>query len=451
MGTSRPIEVNRIGSFIDSAQMVKNPVRVFEKYRLEHGANFMFYFGGSKKTFVITDPDMIAHVLKEKHANYNKSDIQVKRMAEFQGTGLLNSHGEAWFKQRRLLSKGFSHSHLQNMLPLQMEILNEFMERFPERVKKGPVDIKNEMVKFTLRFVGKSLFGSRLSDETIDKLGHTITEIQEFMLRQIVRPYLVPWYRISGESEKYQEMRREADQVIINYIVESRSQPSEENDLLRIIMSTPDKETGEVMGNDQVMIEMLQLLVAGNETSSNALTWTFYLLSRNPEYIAKIREEVNHVFPDGNFNYEGLRKLECTNNVLNEALRMYPPFWMIDRIALDDDDICGEKIEKGTMVAVYIYGVHHNEKYWTNPWEFNPERFSRAETEKRHPFAFVPFGGGPRVCIGQNMALMQILLVLISVICKYNFKPATPTETGIQPMMILRPDGPVNLVFERVD
>lgn len=444
-------KVSRVESFMDAGSMVKNPISVFEKYRKELGPTFTFYFGGTKRTVVTTDPAIIQHVLKDNHTNYNKSDIQVKRMAEFQGKGLLNSHGDYWFKQRRLLSKGFSHSHLTKMLPLQIDVLNDFMAAFDKKAINGPVDIHSEMVKVTLRSVGRSLFGNKMKDDDIDQLGETISNIQEFMVKQIVQPYLVPWFKISGETGKYQKLRREGDELVMKYVDQRKKEGSKGSDMLQIILETPYKDSGHFMTNNQVMIEVLQLLVAGNETSSNALSWTFYLLAKNPEYIYKIREEVEQICGNGEVSYASLFKLRLTTNVLDEAMRLYPPFWMIDRIALNDDEINGVHISKGSMVVPYIYGVHHNADIWEDPDRFDPNRFSVDNKNKKHPFAHIPFGGGPRVCIGQNMAMMQILLVLISIVRKYDLKLSKNKTVGIHPMMILRPDGPIEIEFERIN
>lgn len=445
--TSDTPHVSRREAFLDSGDMVKNPVHVFEKYRKQLGPTFTFFFGGIKRTIVSAEPEFIQHVLKDNAGNYNKSDIQVKRMAEFQGQGLLNSHGDYWFKQRRLLSKGFTHSHLAKLLPLQIAAANEFMATFDRDTVKGPVDIHEQMVRFTLRSVGKSLFGNSMKDEDLDKLGDSITQIQAFIVKEIVQPYLIPWFKISGQSEKFQKMRREADQLVMDYVNHRRKDGSKTADLLQVILETPYPDSGEFMSDDQVMIEILQLLVAGNETSSNALSWTFYLLARNPEYIGKIREEVQHAFGDGEVTYEGLHKLTTAVQVLYEALRMYPPFWMIDRVAIEDDEFGGIPIRAGTVVVPYIYGVHHNTDIWKDPDAFDPTRFDRTQTATRHQFAHIPFGGGPRVCIGQNMALMQILLVLVTIVRKYDFKLSTDGIVDIHPMMILRPDGAMNMNF----
>jgi cytochrome P450 len=442
--------VSRTEAYLKTRDLIKNPIHVFEKYRKALGPTFSFYFGGAKRSIISSEPDFIKHILNDNHKNYRKSDIQVKRMAEFQGVGLLNSHGDYWLKQRRLLSMGFSRSRLADLLPLQIKVLKDFMKDFDEMIDTGPVDIYEQMVRFTLRSMGKSLFGTTMKNEELDNLGVTISNIQEFMVRQIFQPYLIPWYKIIGETGRYQKMRREADQIVIDYVSKRRKEGNKELDFLQQILETPYKDTGEFMSDEQVRIEILQLLVAGNETSSNSLSWIFYLLAKNPEHIVKIRKEAEEVFGNGEVNYAGLHSLQYSLNVLDEALRLYPPFWLIDRIALEDDEVCGIKVPAGTLVMPYIYGVHHNPDFWEAPETFNPDRFEKNAKDIQHPYAHIPFGAGPRVCIGQNMAIMQILLVLVTIIRKYDFRLHSGQEIDIHPMIILRPGGPVNLDVTRI-
>lgn len=349
-----------------------------------------------------------------------------------------------------LLSKGFSHSHLAKLLPLQAEALAEFMEAFQQKVKKGPLDIHHEMVNFTLRFVGKALFGKNMKEESIERLGDAILEVQTFMVKQIMKPFLIPWYKISGGDKKVSKNPRKTDQMVMEYVEQRRKEGSDDGDMLQILLETKYSDTGELMSDEQVKIEIIQLLVAGNETSSNVLSWTFYLLAKHPEHLQKVRDEINTVFGAGDITYEGLRKLKYTVCVLNEAMRLYPPFWMIDREAVNDDEVCGYKIKAGTIIAVYIYGVHRNTDLWKNPETFDPERFTDEAQVGRHDYAHVPFGGGPRICIGQNMAMMQILLVLISIVKKYNFQLTPNQNIDIHPMMILRPSAPIMLQFDAI-
>lgn len=438
-------------SFMDTKDMVKNPVGVFEEYRKKLGPTFSFYFGGTKRTIVTADPDFLQYVLKDNNSNYNKSHIQVKRFVEFQGVGLTNSHGDYWLRQRKLLSMGFTRSRLTEILPIQIQVLNDFMLDFDRSVANGPIDIHEQMVKFTLRSVGKSLFGSQMKEEELEKFAEAIADIQSFVVKKVVQPYLIPWYIISGQNKKYQDKRIAADQIVKNYVDKRRKEEGKESDILQLILDTPYKDTGEFMSDETVMVEILQLLVAGNETSTTAAAWAFYLLAKHPEHIVKIRSEIENVFCEKEIDYSGIVKLEYTLAVLDEAMRMNPPFWMIDREAIEDDEFRGMKIPAGTTVVPYIYGVHHNEAVWADPDKFDPSRFESSKSEKHHFFAHIPFGGGPRVCIGQNMAKMQILLVLSAIVRKYDFKLTSDKEIGLHAMMLLKPDGPINMEFKKIN
>lgn len=439
--------VPRTRAILDAHAMVRDPIAVFEAYRAERGPTFGVHFGGVRPAVVTTDPTVIEHVLRSNRSNYEKSDIQVERMVEFQGRGLVNIHGEEWMRQRKLLAQGFKPSHLAKILPLQQDVLHELLRDFDRAVQRGPVDIHQQMVRFTLRLVGRSLFGRSMGDEELERIGTIIEQIQEFVLRQIVHPWKIPWFRWSGESERYQQLRREGDAIAMRHIQARIREGLGDTDFLRIVLETPYHDTGQPMGEALALIETLQMLVAGNETSSNALTWVFYLLAQHPSYIADIRDEARSVIGDRPVDYANLHRLELTTRVVDEALRLYPPFWMIDRIALQDDDVAGIHIPQGAMVIPYIYGTHRNADHWPAASVFDPRRFEPKPETPRHPFAYIPFGGGPRTCIGSNMAMMQILTIVTAVVQRYDFAPASAVPVGRRPMMLLRPAGAVALSF----
>jgi cytochrome P450 len=435
---------------MDSRAMVRNPVAVFEKYRARLGPTFTVHFGAVKPAVVSTDPVVVEHVLRGNRDNYEKSDIQVERMVEFQGRGLVNIHGEAWMRQRKLLAQGFKPSHLTKLLPMQQDVLQELMSGFDHDAQQGPVDVHQQMVRFTLRLVGRSLFGQSMRDEELEQIGETISAIQAFILRQIVQPWKIPWFLFSGLTEKHQQLRRDGDAIALRHIRARLKQGLGDNDFLRILLETPYHDTGQAMGEPLVLIESLQLLVAGNETSSNALTWIFYLLARHPKHILEIRDEVAAVIGENVIDYRNLHQLEGTVRVIDEALRLYPPFWMIDRIALEDDEVGGVHIPAGAMVIPYIYGTHRNPAHWQDVETFDPRRFQRERRKERNPFAYIPFGSGPRMCIGSNMAVMQMLMIVVAFVKKYDFALTNDSPVAIQPMMLLRPSGAVTMKFRAV-
>ena len=203
------------------------------------------------------------------------------------------------------------------------------------------------------------------------------------------------------------------------------------------------------MTGEQLLIESMQLLVAGNETSPVTLTWTLALLARHPGWAERIRDEVEEVFGGGPVTLEGLHRLHVTLRVIDEAMRLYPPFWMIDRMALADDEVDGIRIPAGFTVVPYIYGTHRNPEVWRDPDRFDPDRFLAEAQRERHPFAHLPFGGGPRICIGSNLAILQMLLVLSAFVRRYEVELVGDAFPEIAPMMILRPGGGVPMHVRR--
>ena len=440
--------VPRGRSLLDAHDMMRNPVAVFEKYRARLGPTFTLHFGGVKASLVSTDPVILEHVLRGNRDNYEKSYIQVERMVEFQGQGVVNIHGDAWLRQRKLLAQGFKPAYLDKLLPMQQDVLQGLMNDFDRNVRQGPVDVRQQMLRFTLRLVGKSLFGRSIRHEELEQIADIIAAIEAFAHRQITQPWKIPWFRFSGQSAKHQQLRRDGDAIALRHIRARIKQGLSGNDILRILLETPYHDTGKPMDEPLVLIESLQLLVAGNQTSSNALTWIFYLLARHPRYIREIRDEVEAVIGENAMDYRNLHQLEGTVRVIDEAMRLFPPCWMIDRIALKDDEIGGVHIPAGAMVIPYIYGAHRNPAQWQDVETFDPRRFEPSRSKERHPFAYIPFGGGPRLCLGANLAVMQMLVIVVAFVRKYDFALATNEPVAIQPMMLLQPRGAVTMTFQ---
>jgi cytochrome P450 len=425
--------------------MAANPVNVLSKYTAAFGDTFRFYLGGLKEAIVTTDPAVIQHVLKTNAENYEKSEIQVKRMGHFLGKGLLTTHGEAWRTQRRLIQKGFDRRLLDALSTIMQDSLTESLRDFDAQVQAGSVDIYPHLMKMTFAMVARSLFGARLKDEDIDLVSHTICTVQEFIVRQTIQPYLNPWFSVSGELRKHEEMRARADDVLMEYIKQRRNQPPGQ-DLLQTLMDARYSD-GEAMSDELVLSESMQLLVAGHETSSNSLSWLLYLLSSRPDCLEKVRQEFDSVLGDAPLGHADLPGLEFTTQVIQESLRLYPPFWMIDRMAVADDSIGDIAIPAGSTVIVYVYGAHHAPRHWENPESFDATRFVKGSEKLRTPFTYLPFGGGPRVCIGNHYAMLQILMILSVLLRKYDFALTSGQTIEARPMVILRPKHGIRMSF----
>lgn len=446
---SLPPQVARTRAFIDSPRMFKDPIEIFSKYTADFGDTFTFHFGGVKKAIVTSNPGIIQHIFKTNYHNYQKSEIQVRRMGHFLGSGLLTSHGRYWRTQRRLIQQGFHRAQLAALMQIMQGVLDESIGRFEADLPKGPIDIYQQMMKFTFRIACRSLFSTKLKEEQLDFISNSISVIQEFICRQILQPYLNPWFRISGELRKFEQMRIRSDTIIRDYIESRRQERQEHNDLLQILLDARYEDTGEGMTDEQVLMESMQLLAAGHETSSNALSWVLYLLSKHPDALKRIRFELNTVLGDAPVQFSDLPKLEYTSQVLDESMRIYPPFWMIDRFALEDDKVLDIDIPKGTTVVAYIYGLHHSPEHWQDPETFLPERFTKENKETHTPFSHLPFGGGPRVCIGSNYAQMQMLMILSVLLRNFDFELVPDRKIEMHPMVILRPEDGFEMYFSK--
>jgi len=256
-------------------------------------------------------------------------------------------------------------------------------------------------------------------------------------VRQTLQPYMNPWFSATGELRRHEEMRERADAILMAYIKQRRTQEPG-HDLLQTLMDARYAD-GEGMSDELVLSESMQLLVAGHETSSNGLSWLHYLLSERPETLEKVRQEFDAVLGDAPLTYANVMQMEFTTQVMMEGLRLYPPFWMIDREAIADDHVGELEIPRGATVIVYVYGAHHSPRHWDNPESFDPERFTKENSAKRTAFTHLPFGGGPRGCIGGNYAMLQMLMILSVVLRKYDFELVPGQEIEPRAMVILRP------------
>lgn len=418
--------------------MVANPVAVFHTHLKELGDTYYYHFGGAKRVLVSSDPAVLQHVLKDNYANYRKSDIQMERMRHFLGKGLLTYHGDAWLRQRRLIQQGFSAAHLERLAEDMHASLDDSVARFEAAADAGPVNLAHEMMGITFTMVARSLFGVSLANEEIETISDAIIRIQAFIVRQIVQPHMLPWFAVSGELKRHEDLRERGDAILMRYIRSRRESGEKRDDLLQILLDSVDADTGAHMSDEEVLCECMQLLVAGHETSSNALTWTLYLLERHPEELARAREELDAVLAGERLGFKHVARLKYLSHIVEEAMRIYPPFWMVDRTAEADDRVGDLAIPSGSTVIAFLYGVHHGPGRWSEPDAFQPGRIGDADRKTTRGFTYLPFGGGARNCVGSGYAMLQMLMVLSVVLRRFDFSVADGAEVEAAPMIILR-------------
>lgn len=439
MSKKIPLIPRRI-TLANAFRFVRNPLPVLNDFVADKGDIFEMYMGGLKKAIFTTDPEIVQHIMQKNNRNYRKSEIQTKMIAQFAGQGLLTSDGSYWLRQRRLIQPGFHRAKLAALSDVMLQVVQDSWKDLDKLVASNqPFDLSTEMTKIAFQVVAKSLFTTSVSDQELITLSNNIQEIQEYIVRRLRQPYLIPWFYLTGKSKRQFKISQESRAIILNIIQERRASGKSHNDLLDMLLSARYEDNGEGMTDKQLLDESLILFVAGHETSANALAWAFYLLCKNPTATEKIRAEYQKVIGDRKVEFSDFPKLKYTTQVIQETMRIYPPAWITDRLANESENIKEYHIPKDQMFAIYIYGLHHSEKYWHEPEKFKPARFEKENMKKKPSFAYMPFGGGPRLCIGNNFAMMEMQLVILELLKRYDFELIKDQKIEAMPYVTLQP------------
>jgi len=416
----------------------KNPIPFFTRLIKKYGNVVNAYF--LSRFYLTDDPEVIRHIFQKNNRNYVKTKRIIGAVRLQIGNGLLTSEGKYWLKQRRAIQPGFHRERLDNISKIMVEEINRYMteELDKHAASKEAFFMDKEMMHLAYRLVSKSLFGSEAEDEKLKIIDEVITEGQEFTVYTIRKPYIKPWLLISGAYKRNQKRKKVADDLIMEIINERKNSGEKRDDLLQMLLET-EYEDGTKMTDQQLLDECMVLYVAGHETTALALTWAWYLISTHPKIDGQLQAATQSVLENRDPGFSDLRSLSYASQIIDETMRMYPPAWLLDRSAVNDDEIGGYTIKKNRDIFVFVYGMHHNAKYWNDPEVFDPERFS-AENKKNHvPYSYLPFGGGPRLCIGNNFALMEMQLILSMFTKRYRFEVIPEHKVEMNPMITLRP------------
>ncbi|HTJ50872.1 MAG TPA: cytochrome P450 [Cyclobacteriaceae bacterium] len=420
-----PPGYNLLQSFIRTYKQVKDPIGSMEESMERFKGTYTVNLG-RKRLLATQDPGLIEYVLKGNHKNYHKSAILTEQLGRFIGNGLLTSNGEYWLKQRRLIQPGFHIDKVHALYGIIKKTVDDFLTTMPTGEN---VNVYPYMNKLAFEIVINSLFNIKVPLEDRNQLSNFISETQDFVIKDIRQPYKSWWFKISGEVKNNLKKAAITRKIIRDIIRERKKSENKFNDLLDMLLDARYEDNGEPMHEEQVIDEILILIIAGHETTANALSWTLYLLANNPEELRKVKQSTHDISVNDTVANEQL------NAVIKESMRLYPPAWISDRVALEDDTYNGYTFSKNTILILFYYGVHRDSKYWENPTAFIPERF----LNNHKPKAYYPFGGGPRLCIGSNFAMAEMVIFLQAAIQNFEFTP-TGVEPLLHPLVTLRPD-----------
>lgn len=392
---------------------------------------------GSQKAFFLNHPELVRDLLVVNAHKFVKGRA-LQRAKSLLGEGLLTSEGDAHLRQRRMIQPAFHREKIKSYT----ETMTGYAAQMANEWKDGEVrDVDWEMMHLTLQIVGKTLFSANVEDDA-DEVGGAMTTLIE-MFNYLLLPFSEILEKLPiPQARRFNRAKETLDAVIYGVINERRASGEDKGDLLSMLLNAQDEESGAAMSDKQVRDECLTLFVAGHETTANALTFTFYLLSQNPEKESKLHEELDRVLPNGKLpSIEDLPNLKYTESVLAESMRLFPPAWALGRLAVEDHEFNGYEIPKGALILLSTYILQRDERFWTDAEKFQPERFLRenAIKEAGQKFVYFPFGGGVRRCVGEQFAWAEGILLLATLARKWKLTLSPEQKIRLSPLMTLRP------------
>ncbi|NUM48128.1 MAG: cytochrome P450 [Anaerolineales bacterium] len=380
---------------------------------------------GFTHLYQVNHPDGVQHVLQQNNKNYHRDSFGNQLVKLVTGLNLFTSDGDYWLNQRRLMQPAFHRRNYDLFGQIMTDATLRTLTRWQTAIRQGTfLDMHKEMMRLTMEVVGQALFSVDLSDDS-NVLGKAFMTSTGYIQFRFNTPLYPPLAIPTRANREVKQAMADVQRILQEMIDERRRTGERKDDLMTTLMEARYEDTGEGMTDEQLRNELGVMIGAGQETTSNLLTWIFHALAANPDVEAKLLDEYARVL-GGNTQrvrtptMADLPRLPYSRMVIDETLRVYPPAWAIStRVALEDDEILGYRIPKGSGVFITPYVLHRDPRFWDAPEKFDPERFTEANEEKRHKYAYLPFGAGPRKCIGNTFALTETQLILATLLPRY--------------------------------
>lgn len=421
-----------LGSTLDFG---RDTFEFLESCRQEYGDIVTFKVLG-QQFYQLNHPEYIRHVLIENNTNYTKGSFLTRQFGEFLGKGLLLNEGDDWRRQRHLVEPAFHPDRIS----VYAEMMTSFTERLLETWTPGePLDIGADMTELTLEIVAAALFDVDIREEA-PEIRRSFRAITDEFRKRTARPISVPAWIPTPRNRRYQRALDRLDRFVYDIVDRRRTDPG--NDVVSMLLQAGSDDVSE-MDTKQLRDEALTLLFAGHETTAIALTFTWYLLATHPSIADKVVVEVDDVFDGESPTMRNVPELTFTRQVLRESMRLYPPVFGVLRESVNDDEVGGYRIPAGSTVAMNQIVVHHDARFFDDPQTFVPSRWTSDFDEALPQFAYFPFGGGPRRCIGERFAMLEATLVVATIIQQYRFELLSSRELTLKPSVTTRPSEPI--------
>lgn len=418
----------------------RDPLGTYLQAWREEGDVVRFQLGGPFEAYLIVHPSGVERVLRTENHLYGKVAWHNACFRQLLGHGLATSEGDRWLSRRRLLQPAFHRDAIASMATGMVDAAEETASRWDQLPAGEVVDVSREMMRLTLTVAARSLLGVDASEDAA-RLGPAIDQSLMHVFRRIESMVAFPLIVPTPANRRFLAARARLDAWIMGMISRRRQAQSGEPNFLDILLDARDAETGEPLSDREIRDEVMTMLMAGHESTSVALTWAWYLLDRHPNAFDALRAEVDEVVGARPVELEDLPRLKVTSMVVDETLRLYPPAWSTSRSPIRDDEIDGRRIPRGKFVIVSPYVTHRHPAFWSDPEAFRPERFRDGIPSGEARFSYLPFGGGPRQCMGAQFALTEARIVLATLASRFRPRRAHGKEIRPDPSITLRPLG----------
>jgi len=420
-------------------------LQAFEQY-----GDIVCWRFGPRRLYSIFRPEHVQHILHDNHQNYVKGEL-VERTKVLIGDGLFSSEGSTWRRQRRIIQPSFERRRIASLIPLITAATGATLDEWSQyAAQRAAFDLPAAMTRLTLDVIGRAFFGVDLRTEAAavrEALGVALAYIDRRVNSFFPMPLAVPTPR----ALRFRRARRTLDGAVTRIMRARRDDVDPEaGDLMSLLLAARDPESGEKMSDGEIRDEVVTFVLAGHETTALTLTWALYLLALHADVETRVREETRRVLGDGAPTLDDLAQLPYTRMVIDETLRLYPPVWAFAREPIGDDRLAGYRIHAQSTVAIIPYVTHRHPSLWDDPERFDPERFSPAAVATRPRYAYLPFSGGPRQCIGREFALMEAQLALAMIVREYRVAIVSPPPIVPAVSITLRPRPPFAVTVKRV-
>ena len=431
----------------DMMRNMKDIFNTLTRVPLKYPELFITGVPGIRKVYVVNHPDLAEYVLRKNYRNFPKAK-GYEVLALLLGKGLVTNEGDNWHKQRTLIQPAFHRETLRRVCEITATSTEQLLERWKGQ-EGTSINFTREMAELTIDIVAKSLFTTDVKADQIHTIYRDVNYLNEAADRMLRNPFSLPWYVPTPRHRRMRKYIDELNDIVYGIINRRKTEKDPPPDLLQLLLDARYEDNGEGMSDLQIRDEVMTIFLAGHETTVNALSWTWYLLKQHNAEFEKLKEE-SQKYADGRAPlFEEIPGLTYGKQVMNESMRLYPPVPVVGRRAQKDDEAEGYAITNNADVAVNIAGIHRHPDYWPDANNFIPARFENYDVKGSNRFVFMPFGGGPRLCIGNNFAMMEMQIINAMLAGRVDMKLESHNIKPIA-LITLKPENGVMMKLDHV-